>query len=339
MSNVRSDVTRIDEVQAQGARAVYTDFYRQLGALRQEKWGNPWGYVLVAPAVILYLVFQAWPILRGLFMAFSDYRWIIPETHGLAGFNGIANFVEMWNDKVFWRSLGNAFKFTLMTTPVTLLLALFIAVMISKVRQRRLSAFYRVVSYLPVILPVSVAMVVWKNIYHLDFGYLNYFLKTVLGIQNPPNWLGSPQWAMIAVAIPTIWRSFGHQALLLLIGIYNINPEMYEAAAIDGAGGGAQFWYITLPNLRPVIVLILVLYANVASATVEMMVLFAGGFLGGVTAGPAEAVLTTGLYLYRVAFTLGDMRMGYAASMSLVLGIINMVFAAIIFRTLRTERA
>jgi multiple sugar transport system permease protein len=211
-----SSVQHVDEVQAQGARAVYADFFRQLFTLRQQKWGNAWGYLLVAPAVILYLVFQAWPILRGLFMAFSDYRWIIPETHGLAGFNGLANFVEMWRDETFWRSLVIAIKFTAMTTPFTVLLALFVAVMISKVRHATLSSFYRVVSYLPVILPVSVAMVVWKNIYHIDFGYLNYFLKTIVGIEKPPNWLGSPKWAMLAVAIPTIWKSFGHQALLLL---------------------------------------------------------------------------------------------------------------------------
>jgi ABC-type sugar transport system permease subunit len=334
-----SQSRRVDEVQAQGARAVYADFFRQLGNLSQQRWGNLWGYLLVAPALILYIVFQAWPILRGFFMAFSDYRWIIRETHGLAGFNGIANYVELWHDQTFWSSLGKAFKFTAYTTPATLLLALFVALMISKVRHPTLSATYRVISYLPVIIPVSVAMLVWKNIYHIEFGYLNYFLKHTLGIQKPPNWLGSPKWAMLAVAIPTIWKSFGHQALLLLIGIYNINPEMYEAAAIDGAGGWGQFWYITLPLLKPVLSLILVLYTNLASATVEMMVLFAAGFVGGVTGGPADAVLTTGLYLYRTAFSVGDMRIGYAASMSLVLGILNAIFAAIIFKALKTERA
>jgi ABC-type sugar transport system permease subunit len=331
-----SNVQHVDEVQAQGTRAVWSDFFRQLFALRQQRWGNPWGYLLVAPAVILYLVFQAWPILRGLFMAFSDYRWIIPETHGLAGFNGVANFVEMWNDKTFWESLVTAFKYTAYTTPATVLLALFVAVMISKVKSRPLASLYRVVSYLPVILPVSVAMVIWRNIYHYQFGYLNYFLESVVGIAEAPNWLGSPKWAMLAVVIPSIWRSFGHQALLLLIGIYNINPEMYEAASIDGAGGWAQFLYITLPSLKPVLTLILVLYSNIASATVEMMVLFTTGFLGG---GPGASVLTTGVYLYNTAFSIGDMRMGYAAAMSLVLGIINMIFSAVIFKTLRTERA
>jgi ABC-type sugar transport system permease subunit len=328
-----SDVQHVDEVRAQGTRAVWADFFRQLLTLRQQRWGNAWGYVLVAPALILYLVFQAWPILRGLFMAFSDYRWIIPETHGLAGFNGVANFVEMWNDATFRKSLVTALKYTGLALPSTILLALFVAVMISKVKNSTVAAFYRVVSYLPVILPVSVAMVIWRHIYHGQWGYLNYLLKNVIGIANPPNWLGSPKWAMISVVIPSVWKSFGHQALLFLIGIYNINRELYEAASIDGAGGWGQFWYITMPMLKPIFTIILVLNAGIASATVEMMILFGTG------GGPAESVLTTGLYLYRVAFTIGDMRMGYAAAMSLVLGIIGMILSGVVFKVLRTERA
>ena len=87
-----------------GAGAVATESLREFGRLRQQKWGNLWGYLFIAPAVILYLVFQAWPIFRGLFMAFSDYRWIVPSTHGWAGFNGLANWVEMAQDGTFWHS-------------------------------------------------------------------------------------------------------------------------------------------------------------------------------------------------------------------------------------------
>jgi len=195
------------------------------------------------------------------------------------------------------------------------------------------AGFYRVVSYLPVILPVSVSMVVWRSIYHNEFGYLNYFLETVFGVEKPPNWLGSSTWALWAVLIAAVWASFGHQALLFLIGIYNINNEQYEAAAIDGAGEWAKFRYITLPGLRPIFVIVLVLSAGVLGTTVEMMVLFDTG------GGPAESALTTGLYIYRTAFQVGDMRMGYAAAMSLVLGLISMLISGLVFRFLRTERA
>ena len=177
-------------------RSTWAEFIHQVRTLRSQRWGNLWGYVFVAPALILYFVFQAWPIIRGFYMAFSDYRWIMPETHGWSSFNGADNFVEMWGDTTFWRSLGIAFKFTIVFIPATLLLSLFVAVMISKVKNPTAAGFYRVISYLPVILPVSVSMVVWRSIYHTDFGYLNHFLKTVVGIPKPPNWLGSSTWAL-----------------------------------------------------------------------------------------------------------------------------------------------
>ncbi len=306
---------------------------KKLPKIRQHKWGNLWGYVFIAPALTLYCVFQAWPIIRGLYMAFSDYRWIIPETHGWRSFNGLANFREMWLDETFWHSFGIAAKFTLVYVPATLALALFVAVMIAKVKHPVMAGFYRVVSYLPVILPVSVAMVMWRSIYHTEFGYLNYFLKSVVGIDKPPNWLGSSSWALWSVLIAAVWMNFGHQALLFLIGIYNINSEQYEAAAIDGAGGWAQFRYITLPWLKPIFVIVLVLSAGALGTTTEMLVLY------NTDGGPAESALTVGLYIYRVAFAIGDMRMGYAASMSLVLGVISMLISGVVFRLLRTERA
>ncbi len=325
------DVERAQQPAPQ--RSAWAEFFYQVRTLRSQKWGNLWGYVFVAPALILYLIFQAWPIVRGLYMAFSDYRWIIPATHGWSSFNGLDNFTEMWADETFWTSLGIALKFTVVYVPATMLLALFVAVMISKVKNAKLAGFYRVVSYLPVILPVSVALVIWRSFYHTEFGYLNYFLKSSLGIAKPPNWLGDADWALWSVLIAAVWMTFGHQALLFLIGIYNINPEQYEAASIDGAGGWAQFRYITLPMLKPIFVIVLVLSAGVLGTTVEVLVLFDTG------GGPAESALTTGLYIYRTAFAVGDMRMGYAAAMSLVLGLLSMLISGVVFKMLRTERA
>jgi len=325
------DVERAQQPAPQ--RSALAEFFYQVRTLRSQKWGNLWGYVFVAPALLLYLIFQAWPIVRGLYMAFSDYRWIIPATHGWSSFNGLDNFTEMWTDETFWTSLGIALKFTVVYVPATMLLALFVAVMISKVKNAKLAGFYRVVSYLPVILPVSVALVIWRSFYHTEFGYLNYFLKSTLGIAKPPNWLGDADWALWSVLIAAVWMTFGHQALLFLIGIYNINPEQYEAASMDGAGGWAQFRYITLPMLKPIFVIVLVLSAGVLGTTVEVLVLFDTG------GGPAESALTTGLYIYRTAFSVGDMRMGYAAAMSLVLGLLSMLISGVVFKMLRTERA
>lgn len=324
---------KVDQVRAEGKGAVVTAFFREIIHIRQQKWGNLWGYFFIAPAIIMYLIFQAWPILRGFFMAFSDYRWLLPDTQGLVGYNGLDNWAEMVKDSTFWRSLGIAFRFSLMFLPFTLALSLFIAVLIGKVRNPKAAAVYRVIAYMPVVLPTSVAMLVWAKLYSPKFGYLNVMLAG-LGVENPPNWLGSMKTALYALAVPAIWKRFGYWTLLFLIGIYNINPEIYEAAVVDGAGGWQQFWFITIPLLKPIFTLILVLGSGIVSATVQSMAMF-----GGTSGGPGESCLTTGVYLYRTAFIHGDMRMGYAATMSLFLSLINMAITAFVFKTMRTERA
>ena len=326
-------VQRVDSVRAQGIRAVAVEFYRELTGIRRQRVGNLWGYFFIAPAVIMYIVFEAWPILRGIFMAFSDYRWLLPETHGLAGFNGLANWIEMFHDETFWRSFGIAIHFSLLFMPIALVLSLATATLISKINNRIAAATFRVIAYMPVVLPISVGMMVWTKFFDARFGYLNVLLESI-GITNPPNWLGSPKTALYAMVIPTVWSRFGSWTLLFLTGIYGINREFYEAAVVDGANAWQQFTHITLPLLKPTFTLVLVLGSGIVSATVESMILFEG-----TSGGPAESALTTGVYLYRIAFIHGDMRMGYAATMSLFLGLVNMAITAIIFKALRTERA
>jgi len=324
--------SRVDEVRARGIRAVAVEAVRELVRLREQRWGNLWGYVLIAPAVLLYLIFEAWPIVRGIFMAFSDYRWLLPETHGLAGFNGLDNWRELFADPTFWRSFKVSVQFSVMFMPIALCLSLFTAVMISKVQNGAAAAVYRVITYMPVVVPVTVAMLVWSKLYDAQFGYINVLLQR-LGLDNPPNWLGSPKMALYSMVPPTIWLRFGEWALLFLIGIYNINREIYEAARVDGAGELAQWWYITMPLLKPVFTLVLVLGTGIIGATVESMALFQG-----TTGGPGQAALTTGVYSYRTAFIEGDMRMGYAASMSLFIGLVNMAITGAIFALMRGER-
>jgi ABC-type sugar transport system permease subunit len=203
-------------------------------------------------------------------------------------------------------------------------------VVIASVRNASTALIIRVVSYIPVVLPMAVAMRVWAFLYSSQIGYINHFLNDLLRFPIRPVWLGYDL-ALYSVAIASVWKDFGFNTLLFLVGIYGINPELYEAASIDGAGVWARFWNITIPGLKHIFVLIFVLGAGILSATEQMMLLTQGG--------PADSTLTTGLYLWRVAFAFGDMRLGYAASMSLLLGLVHTVMAVIIFKTLGTERS
>ncbi|MCD6520537.1 MAG: sugar ABC transporter permease [Anaerolineae bacterium] len=307
-----------------GRKATLAAFLQELRATRRATWGNPFGYLFIAPALILYLIFNVWPIIRGFLMAFTDYRFLYPETRW--AFNGLANFQEMVNDKDFWFSLGISIRYSLMVIPTVIVLSLFLAVIISRVRH--LTAFYRWVVYLPTILPIAVTFLMWKEFYDPRFGFINANLK-LLGIHPLPKWLGSTKTALPCIAAADVWRSIGFPTLLFLIGIYNINRELYEAAAIDGANAWQQFWQITIPLLRPTFMLVLVLNSAILGATEQVMIMTGGG--------PQKATLTIGLYLYNIAFTYGDLRLGYAAAISLVLGLISAGFSAFWFKVLREE--
>ena len=300
---------------------------------RQERPGDRLGYLFIAPAILLFLVFQGYPILRGLLMAFSDYRWLVPESQGLFDLNGLDNYLAILQDETFFRSFAITLKYTSLYLPLLLILSLGTALLISKVRQPRLAAFYRVVAYIPVVLPVSVSMMMWRQIYNQEYGILNGFLRGVLGLSSPPMWLSDPAWAMTVVLIPDLWLGFGYFTLLFLIGLYNIDTTLYEAAAIDGANGWQQLWFITLPLLKSIITLVLITTGGLASAVVPILTLF------HIPAGPEQSMLTVGLYSFRTAFSLGDMRMGYAASMALVAGVYSMLFSALVFKLLRIERS
>ena len=300
--------------------ALLREFRRQTKAEKVKS--NPFGYLFIAPALVLYLVFNIWPMIRGFAMAFTDYRFIYPKSKW--EFNGVANFVELFQDKIFWESLGLSVRFTLIVLPSALIFALLVALLINRVRSG--SGFYRWASYLPVILPTAVTFLMWGQFYGDKFGFINTNLRA-LGIATPPNWLGSVQYALLSVAVVDVWRAFGFFTILFLIGLYNINAELFEAASIDGANAWQQFWQITLPLLRPTFLLILVLNAGINPAAEQILILTGGN--------PQNATRTLGFYNFQVAFSFGDLRMGYAASMSLILWVVTALMTAFWFRVLR----
>lgn len=280
---------------------------------------NLLGYTFIAPAMLLYLVFNIWPLIRGFLMAFTDYRFVYPDTRW--DFNGVNNFTKMAGDSKVHEALWVTLKYTVLVLPLTIVLALLIAVLISRVKQG--AAFYRWVVYLPSILPVAVSFLMFREIYGTKFGLLSNTLRS-FGVAEPPDWLGGVKYAMPSVAAAHIWIMLGFPTLLFLIGIYNIGPELYEAAALDGAGGWQQLRYITIPLLKPTFALIVVLLVGVIGVTEPMLILTSGG--------PENSTRTIGLHLYNVAFQIGDLRLGYAAAINLVLGLISALIAALVFR-------
>lgn len=286
---------------------------------------NPWGYVFIAPALGLYLVFSVWPIFRGIVMAFTDFRFFYPTTRW--DFNGVDNFREMIHDDTFWTAAGVTLRYTAYVLPATIVLALLLAVVISKVQV--LAGFYRWLVYLPVILPVAVTYLMFGQMFNYKFGLLNATLRD-LGMKRPPNWLSDPDWVLRAVASADIWRGVGFPTLLFLVGIYSISSDIYEAAAIDGASTWQQFRSITLPLLKPVFALVLLLDLASMPQVVDPILILTGG-------GPQHESTTLGYYAYDTAFRLGDLRLGYASAINLVLGLTCAVVALLVFWSLRGD--
>lgn len=298
--------------------------------VRHESWGDPWGYLFIFPAIAMFLVFGSWPLLRGFFMAFTDYRYALPDYEP---FVGMSNFAEMTRDTNFIEAAGRSVLFTAYYVPPIIIFPLILATLIARVRQPFAAATYRIAAYLPVVLPISVAVLLFAELFNSQFGYINYFLNKIIGVPWKPAWFGDPELIIPSLAAAAVWKNMGTNTLLLLVGLYNINFELYEAAGIDGATGWQQFWHITLPLLKPMLTVVILLAVDVLghSGTQEALVLFNGG-------GPEDAARTAGVYAYQTAFRLGDLRWGYAAAMNLTLGISAMLIAAALFRLLRTER-
>jgi ABC-type sugar transport system permease subunit len=298
--------------------------------LRREAWGEALaGYLFIGPAVLLFFTFNAYPVVRGLIIAFSDYRYLLPNH---APFNGLTNWFEMSRDPVFWDALGRSYQYTAIYFVLNFAVAFLAAVLISQVVNQREAGAYRVIAYLPVILPIAVAMLVWKQLLGAEFGYVPYLMKQLFGASSP-DFLRDAAWTVPVLATIGAWKVMGTNVLLLLVGLYNINTELYEAAAIDGAGWWRRLWHISIPLLRPTFTIIFVLAAGVLGVAEESLV-----FFGLSEAGPEGAGRLIGRYAYEIAFLQGDLRWGYAAAINLTVGLMSMAISAVVFRALRSGR-
>lgn len=316
-----------------GRAGTFRTWLLLLRNVRHERWGEGTGYLFILPGLVLFALFQIYPLYRGFILAFTDYRFMIPGWEPFVGFH---NFAEMLGEDPYFL---DAFKRTLVFTgiylPLTLGSALFSATMIASIKSGWVAAFFRSIIYLPVILPIAVAMLMWQNMLGNQYGMVNYLLRDVMGLSwLATDWLGNSTWALPSIAIARVWRDFGFATMLLLIGMYNINREVYEAAWLDGATAWQTWWQITLPLLKPVLTIVFVLNSQLVSAAQEFMLMYGAG-----NTGPERIGLTLGYYAYLVAFRWGDLRMGYAASMWLLLGVISMLITGVIFRLMRTERS
>lgn len=277
------------------------------------------GYVFALPYLLLFGTFVVQPLLYGLGLSF--YRWELLSP-APPQFIGVANYREALGDAYFWKALGATLRFVVMAIPLTIALALLIAVGLQAMPRSR-QAFYRAAYFLPTLITISVAGILWRWFYNSEFGLFNAYLGP-LGLKIP--WITDTHWAMKSIVLMTLWWTIGGPTVVLLAGLQNIPPQYREAAALDGATGGQTFWHVTLPLLRPVLLFVVVLNIIGAFQVFGQTFMITRG-------GPELSTRSLVQYIYETAFN--NYRMGYAAALSWLLFLVIAVFSFAQFRLMR----
>ncbi|EKN71004.1 binding-protein-dependent transport system inner membrane protein [Neobacillus bataviensis LMG 21833] len=267
------------------------------------------------PALVLIITFSIYPIVKSFFMSFyTDYDYF----KDLVFARGLDNYKMIFQDPEFWKSMGNTLLFVVGVVPLSIIISLIIATLLNqKIKFRGL---FRTVYFLPFVTSVVAVSIVWRWIFHSQYGVLNYFLG-LIGI-SPVNWLTDPKWAMPSLVILAIWKGLGYNIIIFLAGLQNINQQYYLAAKIDGAGAWERFKNITVPLLSPTTFFIsIVSIINSFKVFDEVYALFGG------QPGPAGSAVTIVYYIYNKFY--GEWDFGVASAAAYVLFLVIFIFTLI----------
>lgn len=271
-------------------------------------------YLLLAPYLLVFGVLLAYPIARGVYMSLFDWGIFGPND-----FLGFGNYLDLLRTPRFWNAFWNTLFFTVLYVPTVVVLSLVLAVLLHK-RIPGISAF-RTLFLLPLVINVAVAAIAVGWIIDPQIGMLN----RVLDLLHLPtqSWLNQPGWAMVAVSLVTVWTSAGFNVIIYLAALDNIDPQLYEAANLDGSNSWQNLIHITAPLLRPITLLIVVLSLVLALQVFgEVYLLTDGGPFGSTT------VLT--FLLYEAGFT--NFEFGRAAAIGVIMTLLIAALAVVQFR-------
>lgn len=260
-------------------------------------------FLFILPSLIGFTLFYAIPAVRGVLISFTDWDLLTP-----ARSVGLENYARLLKDPNFWNSLKVTIYYVLLNIPLQTLLALAIAVMMSRLTK---SIIIRAIIILPWLMPAVVVGLLWLWLMDPTIGIINEALRAV-GIGTVP-FLNLPKFAMPSIALINIWQYVGYTALLIFAGLQAIPGSVYEAAQIDGASESQMFWRVTIPLLRPVLVFVLVTSIIGSFQIFDTVAITTKG-------GPVNATKVLNYYIYEQAFT--RFNMGYATAISMVLFLI-----------------
>ena len=280
-------------------------------------------WLFLAPALALIGIFFFLPVAAALLLSFTDfdlYAVADPANTRLVGFQ---NYARLLRTPIFWTALRNTFYFALVGGPLTIAASLGAALLLNA-RLVRFRGVFRTIYFAPFITTLVAVAIVWRYLYHPRYGFINYALGG-LGIA-PVDWLGDPRWAMPAIILLAVWKNFGYNMLIFIAGLQSIPEELYEAAAIDGAGPVRRFWHVTLPMLAPTLLFVAVI------TMIGYFQLFSEPYVM-TQGGPLRSTTSLVLLMYEEGFRWW--RMGYAAAIAFGLFLILLAATLVQFRLQR----
>lgn len=304
-------------------------------SFRKRVWSARQTYLLVLPGVVLTAMFSVYPLVMSWYYSVLDWDGFSADKY----FVGLANYVELVGDPFFWRAFGRSVLFTVVATPIELLLALVIAMVLND-RSLRMRSVYRAVFFIPVVTTTAIVSIVMSFLFSAFNSPPNQVLMGLGLIDRPIDFLGDPKMVLWTAIGIFIWKWVGQPMIYWLAGLQTVPTELHEAAQVDGAGTFRRFRHITLPILKPFAIIITLI---VTAGNLQVFAFFQT-LTGG---GPYFASEMMELFIFRMAFGTSDaggtaiQRLGYASAAGVLFGVALMIFGisqTLMLRKLRREQ-
>jgi ABC-type sugar transport system permease subunit len=288
-------------------------------------------WIYLVPAIFFFLLYEAYPLINVFWISFTDYHYL--RVNEPVHFTGLKNFIDVLGDQQFWIGLERAAIFTAIFLPGVIFIPLFVAILVDRVKNARAASLYRLILLIPAVIPGAMIFVLWRWLYDFEIGPINVILRDVLHLvteRNAPQWVGDSIWALPAVAFVEWWWGLGYHTMFFLAGLAAIPKELFEAARVDGATEWQMFWHVTLPRLRPIMLILVVLRFGTSMAVIDDFLI-----MGGLNS--SLPVYTWTLYMYNEAFKLGDWFQGYAAAIGWLGALAMLIVVGFLFYVFRNR--
>jgi len=272
------------------------------------------GYLFVLPAFLLYVVFMIYPFVQSIYLSLTDWNGASPVKE----FVGLDNYRRLFRDERLWDSLQHTLIWVVIGTIGPMVFGLLLAQLLW--RRPRGFTLFRTVYFMPQVLSSVIIAIVWGWIYNPIFGILNVILEKVWLGEFTRGWIGDPDVALYAVIVTAIWAETGFVFVIFLAGMQNVSRDLMDAAMIDGANAWKRFWNVMVPQLANVITVVTALLLVGGFSVFDMIFVMTGG-------GPSNSTEVIATYTYEQAFL--QNRVGYAASLSLIMTVLSLVASAV----------